>query len=149
MHPEHLESTSGPATPRKATAPPYAAAIQFLGQEPDPPKSGSTLPSALARMLDPPQSGSRSSAAIQLLPPSGVTAAIAERCMPLIAERRQINLEGSSSGTAMNGQKSSPHCDRALQKKHDSCSRARHCPETMFVRRAARMWSPRSHAMGH
>ena len=54
-------------------------------------------------------------AVIQLLPPCGVTAAIAERCMPWIAEGRQINLEGSSLGTAMNGQTSSPRCDRALQ----------------------------------
>ena len=49
----------------------YAAAIQFLGREPDPLKSGSSSPSALARVLDPPQSGSRSTAAIQLLLPSG------------------------------------------------------------------------------
>ena len=103
---KHLESTSGPAIPRKATVPPYAAAIQFLGREPDPPKSGSSSPSALARMLEPPQSGSRSPAAIQLLHPSGATVAIAERCMSLIAEGRQINLEGSSFGTAMDGQTS-------------------------------------------
>ena len=55
---------------------------QFLGREPDPPKSGSSSSSALARMLDPPQGGSRSPAAIQLVLPSRVTAAIAERCRP-------------------------------------------------------------------
>ena len=41
-----------PRYPRKATAPPYAAAIQILGREPDPPKSGSSSPSALAVLLD-------------------------------------------------------------------------------------------------
>ena len=78
-----LESTSGPAIGGKAAAPPYAAAIQFLGREPDPPKSGWS-PSALARILHPPQSGSISSATIHLLLPSGVTAAIAERFLPFL-----------------------------------------------------------------
>ena len=68
--------------PRKAAAPPYAAAIHFLGREPDPPMSGSSSLSAVAKILDPPRTGSSSSAAIQLLLPSGATAAIAERCRP-------------------------------------------------------------------
>ena len=52
-------------------------------ENPTPPKSGSGSPSALARKFDPPKSGARSPAAIQLPPPSGVTAAIAERSRPL------------------------------------------------------------------
>ena len=40
------------------------------------------FPSALARILEPPESGSSSSAAIQLLLPSGVIAANAERNTP-------------------------------------------------------------------
>ena len=80
VHPASAGKHQRPRYPRKATAPPHAAAIRFLDREPDPPKSGSSSPSVLARMLDPPQSGSSSSAAIQLLPPSGVAAANAERC---------------------------------------------------------------------
>ena len=54
----------------------------ILGPRTRPSEERLEFPSALARMLDPPQSGSSSSAAIQLLPPSGVTAAIAERYRP-------------------------------------------------------------------
>ena len=52
---KHLEPVVHPASAGKhwwprylweATAPPYAAAIQFWGREPDPPKSGSSSPSA-------------------------------------------------------------------------------------------------------
>ena len=50
---KHLDPLVHPASagkppqlryPRKATAPPYAATIKFLGREPDPPKSGSSSP---------------------------------------------------------------------------------------------------------
>ena len=78
MHPASAGKHWRPHYPRKATAAPYAAAIQFLGREPDPPKSGSSSPSALARILDPLQSQLEF---LQLLPQSGVTAAIAERCI--------------------------------------------------------------------
>ena len=65
VHPVSAGKHQRPLCPRKATAPPHTAAIQFLGWESDPPKSGSSFP---------PWSGSSSSAAIQLLPPSGETA---------------------------------------------------------------------------
>ena len=58
----HRESTGGPVKLRKATAPPHAAAIHFWLR---------TRPSE--------ERGPSSSAAIHLLPPSGDTAAIAER----------------------------------------------------------------------
>ena len=120
QHP--LDSTRGPATPRKATAPPHAAAVHFLGREPDPPKSGSSSPSsALARMLDPPQNGSRSSAAIQLLPPIWSTAAIAERNRPPQTRKGVC----SSPGVAMNGNKERPSLLRwpsSVAKKSGSCS---------------------------
>ena len=104
MHPASAGKHQRPRYPRKATVPPYAAAIQFLGREPDPP-----------------QSDSRSSAAIQLLPPSGVTAAIAERYMPLQLRKDVC----SSPGVAMNGNKERPSLFRwpsSVARKSGSCS---------------------------
>ena len=87
----------------------------------DPPKSGSSSLSALARILDPRQSGTRSCAATQLLLPSGVTAAIAERCMPLQLRKGVC----SSPGVAMNDNEERPSSLRwppSVARKSGSCS---------------------------
>ena len=78
---------------------------QFLDRDPDPTKSGSSSPSTLARMLDTPQSGSRSHAAIQILHPSGVTAALAERCRPPQRGRARTKFGRHIARYAMNSYK--------------------------------------------
>ena len=81
-------------------------------------------------------SGSSSSAAIQLLPPSEVTAAVAERYMPLQSRKGVC----SSPGTAMNGNK---ECQthlaghRMLQGSLARVPDLRHLPEAILTRRAA------------
>ena len=61
------------------------------------------------REPDPPQSGSSSSATIQLMPPSGTTAAIAERYMAFLKKMSRKSV-CSSPGVAMNGNTERPVC---------------------------------------
>ena len=77
VHPESAGKHQRPRYPRKA-------AVRC-------PQSGSSSPTALARILDPSQSGLGASAAIHLLPPSDDTAADAERGPP--QSRKGVKLQ--------------------------------------------------------
>ena len=137
------KSTSGPVKLGKATAKPQRCSYPPLAWILGPHLSGPSSCSVMAGMLGPHPSGPSSSAAISVLPPSGLPPQTRNDSCPRIAEGRSAadaergllpqsrKSLGSSSSAAMNGNKertSSSRCPPSFAMKSASCPDLRYLP---------------------